>query len=97
MPAPGLYPHQWSWDTAFIAYGHAVVNVTRARMELEEIFEGQWANGLLPHIVFNPNVPEGRYFPGTAYWRSSTDSDHQAPAAPETSGIINPPVTPARS
>ena len=92
VPAPGLYPHQWSWDTAFIAIGHAATNATRARIELESLFDGQWTNGLLPHIVFNPNVPEGSYFPGPAYWRSSRDSGGLAPSTPETSGIVNPPV-----
>ena len=92
IPAHGLYPHQWSWDTAFITYGHAVTNATRARIELDSLFEGQWANGMLPHIVFNPAVPANAYFPGSTYWRSSTDSAGLAPAAPETSGIVNPPV-----
>lgn len=92
IPARGLYPHQWSWDTAFISYGHAVVNASRARVELEALFEGQWSNGLLPHIVFNPAVAEGSYFPGPDYWRSSTESDGLAPAEPQTSGIVNPPV-----
>ena len=92
IPAHGLYPHQWSWDTAFISYGHAVTNATRARIELESLFKGQWANGMLPHIVFNPHVPAGAYFPGPNYWRSSNASPGVAPAAPETSGIVNPPV-----
>ena len=92
VPAHGLYPHQWSWDTAFIAIGHTLVNASRARIELESLFAGQWANGLLPHIVFNPAVPEASYFPGQAYWRSSSDSGGLAPAVQETSGIVNPPV-----
>ena len=28
--APRLYPHQWSWDAAFIAIGLARVSVPRA-------------------------------------------------------------------
>ena len=71
VPAHGLYPHQWSWDTAFIAFGHSVTNLTRAQLELETLFDAQWANGMLPHIVFNPDVPSDAYFPGPAYWRSS--------------------------
>jgi hypothetical protein len=92
IPAKGLYPHQWSWDTAFISYGHAVTNATRARIEIESLFKGQWSNGLLPHIVFNPDVPDSAYFPGPDYWRSSTAAPDRAPAAPQTSGIVNPPV-----
>jgi hypothetical protein len=92
IPAHGLYPHQWSWDTAFISYGHAIMNASRARIEMEALFDGQWRNGLLPHIVFNPAVPDSAYFPGADYWRSSANSSGEAPAAPETSGIVNPPV-----
>ncbi|MDQ3834935.1 MAG: glycoside hydrolase, partial [Actinomycetota bacterium] len=32
--APGLYPHQWSWDSAFIAIGLAHLDVRRATREL---------------------------------------------------------------
>ena len=92
IPAHGLYPHQWSWDTAFISFGHAVSNVSRARIELEELFAAQWTNGLVPHIVFNPAVPDDAYFPGADYWRSASDSGGLAPSGPQTSGIVNPPV-----
>eukprot|EP00466_Bigelowiella_natans_P017250 jgi/Bigna1/90571/estExt_fgenesh1_pg.C_730083 len=92
IPAFGLYPHQWSWDTAFITYGHATYNTTKAQIELESLFEGQWENGLLPHIVFNPNVAPSAYFPGSDYWLSSTMSNDLAPLGVETSGIVNPPV-----
>lgn len=53
-PAPQLYPHQWSWDSAFIAIGYAHFDQDRAEKELRSLFRGQWSNGLLPHIVFNP-------------------------------------------
>jgi hypothetical protein len=33
--APRLYPHQWNWDTAFIAIGWAHLDVRRAMTELE--------------------------------------------------------------
>ena len=92
IPAHGLYPHQWSWDTAFISFGHAISNISRARIELEELFAAQWSNGLVPHIVFNPAVPDDAYFPGADYWRSASDSGGLAPSNPQTSGIVNPPV-----
>ena len=53
-PAPTLYPHQWSWDSAFIALGLAHVDNRRATDELETLFTGQWSTGKVPHIVFNP-------------------------------------------
>ena len=61
-----LYPHQWSWDSACIAMGYARWNQDRAETELRSLFAGQWANGLLPHIVFASG--DGRYFPGPDFW-----------------------------
>jgi glycogen debranching enzyme len=89
VPSRTLYPHQWSWDSAFIAIGLAGWAPERARRELLTLFDAQWADGRVPHIVFSPSVPEDAYFPGPAFWRS-----HQAPAAPQvaTSGIVQPPV-----
>src|SRR3712207_1686303 len=72
-PAPSLYPHQWSWDSAFIALGLAHVDNRRAREELESLFAGQWATGKVPHIVFNPEAPPKSYFPDAERWNSSAD------------------------
>ncbi|EDY44587.2 conserved hypothetical protein [Streptomyces sp. SPB074] len=47
-------------------------------------------DGRVPHIVFNPAVPLDAYFPSPDFWRSSRTPG--APAAPETSGIVQPPV-----
>jgi len=87
--APALYPHQWSWDAAFNAIGLATVDIPRARLELDSLFAGQWRNGLLPHIVFDP-VADG-YWPGPAQWECTRYSE-EAVSAPATSGIIDPPV-----
>jgi hypothetical protein len=90
VPSRELYPHQWSWDSAFIAIGLAGYDQERAQRELETLFEAQWATGMVPHIVFNPKVPADAYFPGPPFWRSDL-----APAAPRhvaTSGITQPPV-----
>jgi hypothetical protein len=51
--APELYPHQWSWDSAFIAIGLAHLDTRRAARELETLFACQWKTGKVPHIVFN--------------------------------------------
>ncbi|MEV5904010.1 hypothetical protein AB0L81_29490, partial [Streptomyces sp. NPDC052127] len=37
VPSPGLYPHQWSWDSAFIAIGLRHVSPRRAQTELETL------------------------------------------------------------
>jgi len=88
-PAPRLYPHQWSWDSAFIAIGLARVNIDRALRELESLFQAQWQDGRLPHIVFNPQARD--YFPGPDRW-ACAELTPLAPKLPETSGLVQPPV-----
>jgi len=87
-PAPLLYPHQWSWDSAFIAIGLAHLDAGRAIEELEHLFEAQWGDGRVPHIVFDPDVPD--YWPGPDLWGSREIS--VAPTAVATSGLIQPPM-----
>ena len=88
-PAPRLYPHQWSWDSALIAIGLAHVDLERAIRELESLFGAQWSDGRIPHIVFNPTARD--YFPGAEWWASATTST-SAPREPATSGLVQPPV-----
>src|SRR4051794_26841546 len=57
--APDLYPHQWSWDTGFIAVGLANLDTARAASGLLTLFEHQWKNGMVPHIVFSLETPSG--------------------------------------
>src|SRR5215216_7421874 len=90
-PAPTLYPHQWSWDSAFIALGLAHVDNRRATSELETLFASQWATGKVPHIVFNPEAPPKSYFPDAERWSSSALSA-DAPDQSRTSGLCQPPV-----
>ena len=82
-----LYPHQWSWDAACIAIAYSHFDQARAETELRSVFEGQWRNGLLPHIRF---TDETRYFPGPEFWQTELSPD--APVHPRTSGIVQPPV-----
>ncbi len=88
--SPHLYPHQWSWDSAFNAIGWAHLDVRRAMAELEGLFAAQWSTGLVPHIVFRA-APDQPYFPGPEWWDCAS-----APAAPapplQTTGICQPPV-----
>ncbi|GAB2607826.1 trehalase family glycosidase [Streptomyces capparidis] len=93
VPSRTLYPHQWSWDSAFIAIGLRHLSARRAQQELEALLAGQWADGRIPHIVFNPALPHGAYFPSPDFWQSSrAGRTAGAPATPETSGIVQPPV-----
>ncbi|HET9382666.1 MAG TPA: hypothetical protein VFP69_17810 [Streptomyces sp.] len=93
VPSRTLYPHQWSWDSAFVAVGLRHLSVRRAQRELESLLAGQWEDGRIPHIVFNADVPHGAYFPSPDFWQSSTAGQETgAPSAPQTSGIVQPPV-----
>ena len=87
--APLLYPHMWSWDAAFVAIGLAPLSVERAVVELDTLLSAQWANGMIPHIVFANGV-DG-YFPGPARWATSALAAN-APRDRHTSGITQPPV-----
>ncbi|WP_037640445.1 MGH1-like glycoside hydrolase domain-containing protein [Streptomyces bicolor] len=93
VPSRSLYPHQWSWDSAFIAIGLRHISPYRAQTELETLLDAQWGDGRVPHIVFNPSVPLDAYFPSPDFWRSSTAGRAAgAPRTVQTSGIVQPPV-----
>ncbi|MFY1702724.1 MGH1-like glycoside hydrolase domain-containing protein [Micromonospora sp. WMMA1923] len=89
VPSRTLYPHQWSWDSAFIALGWAHLRPDRAWRELRTLFAAQWADGRVPHIVFNPAARVGSYFPGPDFWDSAVADGAPAVA---TSGLVQPPV-----
>lgn len=86
-PTPGLYPHQWFWDSCFIAIGLAHIDVGRAQQELRSLLRGQWKNGMLPHVVFSDSA---EYHIGPEVWQSNR---HQsAPDDIETTAITQPPM-----
>lgn len=87
IPAPGIYPHQWSWDTGFIAIGRSWGDGARGAAELEHLFAARWANGMVPHIRFGPDTTN--YFPGPDFWQARRSA--AAPRDIETSGITQPP------
>jgi len=86
-PAPAVYPFQWNWDSALVAIGLARVDVARGRQEVRALLQGQWADGMVPHIVFHPTSVD--YSPGPEIWDSAA-----CPGAPRvaTSGLTQPPV-----
>lgn len=83
VPTDALYPFQWNWDSAFCAMGFASFDIDRALTELESLYSGQWATGLVPHIIFHRD--SDTYFPGPQVWGTEQ--------TPPTSGISQPPVT----
>ncbi|MFD7021488.1 hypothetical protein [Promicromonospora sukumoe] len=79
VPATGLYPHQWSWDSAFVAIGTRHREPARARAELVTLLDAQWADGRVPQIVYDV-ARDDDYAPGAGFWGSPT------------SGLVQPPV-----
>jgi glycogen debranching enzyme len=90
--ASDLYPHQWSWDSGFIAIGLAHLDTRRATRELLTLFRHQWKTGKVPHIVFNPEAPPDSYFPGAEHWACAAASPEAPPAPPYTSCLCQPPT-----
>ncbi len=89
VPSIYLYPHQWNWDSGFIAIGYSRYDTDRAIQEIVSLFEAQWENGMLPHIVFDrQNL--GKYFPEPDFWQ--TDIAPFSNKKHLTSGITQPPI-----
>jgi len=87
VPASDLYPHQWLWDSCFIAIGLRHLDVERAQTELRSLLGGQWSNGMVPNIIFSKDKSHWR---DRNLWRSWI-----SPYAPDdvaTSGITQPPM-----
>jgi len=87
-PSPRLYPHQWNWDSAFVALALAHLDWPRMEREVDALLAAQWVNGMLPHIHYNPGV--SGYFPGPEWWPDVPVRR----AGERTSGISHPPVLP---
>lgn len=87
IPAQDLYPHQWLWDSCFIALGQRHYDVERAKIEILSLFRGQWSNGMVPHMVFNKSW---EYKRDHNYWRSWVSP--YSPRDVITSGITQPPM-----
>ena len=86
-PGPRQYPHQWNWDTAFVAIGLSNVDPIRAWQEIRALLASQWGDGMVPHIVYHTGPSD--YFPTPDFWQI-----HANPDAPEvdTSGLTQPPI-----
>lgn len=87
IPARGLYPHQWLWDSCFIAIGLRHGDIERAKIELMSLFRGQWKNGMLPHIIFTPGKKQTMHHGIWQSWLSPLSPDGIS-----TSGITQPPM-----
>lgn len=81
-----LYPHQWLWDSCFIAIGQRHYDVERAKTEIMSLLGGQWANGMLPNMILS----HGRGDRDSRIWHSWLNPN--APDDVSTSGITQPPM-----
>ncbi|HEY1646069.1 MAG TPA: hypothetical protein VGF75_06960, partial [Candidatus Saccharimonadales bacterium] len=92
VPHGDLYPHQWLWDSCFIAIGQSNFDVHRAQVEIRSLFRGQWANGMMPSILLRRDRHNDQ--PGMdrhdKIWRSFLNPN--APEGLPTSGITQPPM-----
>jgi hypothetical protein len=87
VPAGDLYPHQWLWDSCFIAIGQRHYDIERAQKEILSLIRGQWSNGMIPNMIL---ANESVYSQASTFWRSSV-----SPLSPDnvsTSGITQPPI-----
>ncbi len=87
IPASGIYPHQWLWDSCFIAIGLRHYDVDRAQAELKSLLRGQWKNGMIPHMMLMKHKKPTKH---EYIWRSELN-----PFSPNnvgTSGITQPPI-----
>ena len=77
-----LYPAQWNWDSAFIALGYSHFNLDFSITEIETLLDGQWDDGMVPHILFHEK--DTSYFPNHNTWKCGKNIP--------SSGITQPPV-----
>jgi hypothetical protein len=83
VPAEGLYPFQWCWDSGPIALGWAAAGRwDYAWTELIRLMSAQWPSGMVPHIAFWGE--DKGYFPGPEVWATRR--------TPPSSGITQPPL-----
>lgn len=87
IPAHGIYPHQWLWDSCFTAIGMRHYDIERAKMEILSLLRGQWSNGMIPHIIFSPEHKPAMHHGVWDSWISPFSPDEVS-----TSGISQPPM-----
>ncbi|MGB5849303.1 MAG: hypothetical protein WBH40_12495, partial [Ignavibacteriaceae bacterium] len=87
-PSSNLYPHQWNWDSGFITIGLSYIKEERAQKEILSLLDGQWINGMIPHIVYSDS--SDKYLPDANFWGSKKIDG--SPKIISTSGITQPPV-----
>lgn len=87
IPAKDVYPFQWLWDSCFSAISLSYNDWGRATKEFTSLFKGQWNNGMVTHIQFDPNVKTD-FYPSGSWWGTDKVSGISIP----TTGITQPPI-----
>ncbi len=77
-----LYPAQWNWDSGFIALGYSYFNLNFALKEINTLLDGQWKDGMVPHILFHNT--KTNYYPNYTAWNCGNKI--------HSSGITQPPI-----
>ncbi len=90
IPGAGIYPFQWKWDSGFIALGYSHFDLQKAMIEMETLFDAQWDNGFVPHIIFHSVAERENYFPNADFYHSSLSAN--ANLNYETTTLTQPPV-----
>lgn len=85
-PSPRQYPHQWNWDSAFIALGLAHFDLPRALTEVRALLRAQWCDGMVPHIIYPTGASD--YFPPPEFWQTENLHAGSIPS----SGLTQPPI-----
>ena len=82
---------QRTWDAAFIAMGYAHYDFEKAKSEFYSLFQGQWANGMIPQSVFHSKEKKHKAcFAEADFWES--DCSPKSLVNIPTAGILTPPV-----
>lgn len=87
-PSPTLYPHQWLWDSCFIAIGLRHLDPQRAAAEILSLLRGQWPNGMIPHVIFAETTDF--YHAGPQRWRC--DRVTTTAGGAQSTGVTQPPM-----
>jgi glycogen debranching enzyme len=52
VPSSSVYPYQWLWDSCFHAIIYTHFDIKYAKDEIRALLNGQWENGMLPHMIY---------------------------------------------
>jgi glycogen debranching enzyme len=77
VPSPTVYPYQWLWDSCFHSIILAQLEPEAAKAELKSLVVKQFADGMIPHVIFwEPSATRPYHL---AWRRASTSSITQPP------------------